>query len=258
MDEIDTEARNPVRSIRKAFDITERIRERNGATISELADDLDMPKSSVHSYVSTLYADDYIVKDGRQYQVGLRFLAIGDYARHRRDVYEVARPKADELAEETGERVYIVVEERGFGVYIYQAAGQNAVGLDAHIGRRLRMHCTGVGKALLAHLPAERVDRIVDFHGLPEESENTITDRDELKAELEVVRERGFAFDEGERHEALRCVAAPILDRNQQHPHAAISVAGPTSRLRGEQFREELPEIVRSTASEIELNLAYG
>jgi DNA-binding IclR family transcriptional regulator len=258
MDEIDAEARNPVRSIRKAFGITECIREREGATISELAEDLDMPKSSVHSYVSTLYADDYLVKEGREYQIGLRFLAVGNYARNRRDVYEVAQPKVEELAENTGERVYLVVEERGLGVYIYQAAGQNAVDVDAHVGRRLPMHNTGVGKALLAHLPADRLDRILDVHGMPSVNENTITDRAELEEQLEFIRDRGFAFDEGERHEALRCVAAPILDRNQQHPHAAISVAGPTSRLRGDRFREELPEIVRSTASEIELNLAYG
>jgi DNA-binding IclR family transcriptional regulator len=258
MDEIDAQAKNPVQSIRKAFHIVERIRERDGATVSEIAADLDIPKSSAHSYVSTLYADDLLVKDGRQYHVGLRFLTIGDDARNRREVYHVGKPKVERLANVTGERVFLTVEERGLGVYLYQAAGQNAVDVDAKIGWRLPMHNTAFGKALLAYLPPERVDRIVDVHGLPGETENTITDREELEVELEAIREREFAVDHGERHEAIRCVAAPILDRNRQHPHGAISVSGPSSRLRGERLRTELPEIVRSTAREIELNLAYG
>jgi DNA-binding IclR family transcriptional regulator len=258
MDEIEAEAKNPVQSITKVFDIVEYVAERDGASISELASALEMPKSSVHSYVSTLHAEEYLVKHGREYRIGLRFLTLGSKARLRKAVFDVAKPKAEQLAKDTGERVFVVVEERGLGVYIYQTSGANAVGLDARVGTRLPLHCTAVGKALLATLPSDRVDQIVETRGLSKVNQNTITDRTTLEDELETIRNRGYAIDYGERHETVRCVAAPVLDRNQANPHAAISVAGPANRLRGDWFEEDLPEIIRSTASEIELNLSYG
>jgi DNA-binding IclR family transcriptional regulator len=114
-----------------------------------------------------------------------------------------------------------------------------------------------MGKAILAHLPESRVHEILDRHGLPEKTEQTITERDALFEELSEIRERGVAFDREERLSGLRCVAVPILS-NSSRVEGALSVSGPTSRMQGERFESELPERLRSAANVIELNITYS
>jgi DNA-binding IclR family transcriptional regulator len=122
---------------------------------------------------------------------------------------------------------------------------------------RVGLHCTSLGKAILAYLPEERVDEIVDRWGLPARTADTITTREELDAELERIRERGYAQDNGERLSGLRCVAAPITDTDGV-AIGAVSVAGPTSRMKGERFESEIPERVQSVANVTEINLTYS
>jgi len=125
----------------------------------------------------------------------------------------------------------------------------------SYVGDRKHLHCTGVGKAILASLPEERVETIIEERGLPAMTENTVTDREELLAELAEIRERGVAFDDEEILEGLRCVAVPVSNQ-EKGLLGAISVAGPTSRMKGEQFREELPELVTDTANVVQINAA--
>lgn len=252
-----TEASNPVKSVVTTFDILQTLRRLDGAGVTELADELDLPKSSVHNYLSTLEQEEYVVKEEAEYYVGLRFLDLGRYARQRNDLYETARPELEAVAEETGELVNLLVEEHGQGVYVCRVRGDRAVNVAASTGHRVSLHNTGLGKAVLAHTPEERVDAILDEHGMSAETEHTITDRDELKSELAAVRERGVAFDREERLEGLRCVAVPLLDLDDR-PVGAISVAGPTSRMQGERYESELPQTLRNAANVIELNLTYS
>ena len=237
--------------------ILETLKEMDGAGVTEVANSLGLPKSTVHNHVSTLLRNEYVVKEGDTYRVGLRFLEFGEYIRNRMPIYDVARPEVERLAEETGELANLLVEEHGKGVYLCRAKGSRAVRLDTYAGMRVHLHCTALGKAILAHLPEERVREIVDTRGLPSRTGTTITDEDDLLAELEEIRERGVAHDEEERVAGLRCVAAPIknLDGNAL---GAISVSGPTSRMKGPRFHEEVPEDLISTANVIELNLNYS
>jgi DNA-binding IclR family transcriptional regulator len=122
---------------------------------------------------------------------------------------------------------------------------------------QVHLHCTALGKAILAYLPEERVREIIDTHGLPERTDATITDEEELFDELEGIRDRGYARDMEERVAGLLCVAAPIRNLDGD-PLGAISVSGPTSRMKGERFDEEVPEELTSTANVIELNLNYS
>jgi DNA-binding IclR family transcriptional regulator len=251
-------AKNPVKSTKKTFRIIEKLKELDGATISELDDHLDMLKSSIHNYLSTLEEVEYVVKEeDKTYHVGLRFLEAGSFARHRRQIYEAARPEVTELAEETGELANLLVEEHGRGVYIYRASGERAVKVDSFTGQRVYLHNTALGKAILSRLPREQVEAIIDRHGLPAETDRTITDREELFDELREIRERGVAFDREERLKGLRCVAAPVVSRTG-NIEGAISVAGPTSRISGERFEEELPERIQNVANIVELNITYS
>ena len=103
----------------------------------------------------------------------------------------------------------------------------------------------------------ERFDWILDRHGLPAETPNTVTSRSALEAELDEIRNRGVAFDGEERAEGVRCVAAPITD-NEDTLHGSVSVSGPSTRIKGERFRSEIPEAVQNAATVIGINMRYS
>ena len=120
----------------------------------------------------------------------------------------------------------------------------------------VHLQSTALGKAILAHTPRERVEQILDQHGLPQITENTITDRQELLDELEAVRERGFAIDDEERISGIWCIGAPI--KSDDRVLGAVSVSGPTSRMKNERLNDEVANMMRSTANVIEVNSTYS
>lgn len=249
------DGRAPIKSAETTFEIVETLVEMDGAGVSELAEQLDKPISTVYDHLQTLLNRRYVVKTGETYHVGTRFLEIGEFARNRMKIYEVAKPEVQELAEKTNEHANIMVEEHGLGVFLYKAEGDNAVELDTLPGMRVPLQTTSLGKSIMAHLPEERVHEILDRQGMPQITENTITDRDELFDELETIRERDYALDHEERIEGMRCVAAPI---KVDDVLGAVSVSGPTHRLNGDRFQEEIPNMVLRTANVIEVNLKYS
>jgi len=251
------QAKHAVKSVETGFNILDTLKELNGAGVSELATHLEIPKSTVHNYLSTLVQEEYVVKDGPIYRVGIRSLEYGAYARAQLDIYEIAKPEVDELATTTGELANLMIEEHGRGSYLHRARGEKAVQVEAHVGTRVPLHGTALGKAILAYLPEERVDEIVDRHGLGEATSNTITDQAMLDKELSQVREKGVAFDDEERIGGLRCVAAPILSKDDRIL-GAISVSGPSNRIRGDYFNDELPSRVLEVVNVIELNVTYS
>ncbi|WP_416841740.1 IclR family transcriptional regulator [Haloferax sp. DFSO52] len=248
---------NKVKSVKKTFDIINTVQALDGASLTTLSQQMGMPKSTAHNYLKSLEEAEYLVNDGGTYRVGIRFLEHGAYARNRMKIHEIAKPEIDKLAADTGELANLLVEEHGLGSYLHRARGDDAVQVEAHVGTRVYLHSTGLGKAILANLPAERRDEILDERGLPERTPQTTTNRYELLDELEEIRERGFAFDDEERLKGLRCVAAPIHS-NSDRVIGAISISGPTNRLRGERYREELPNKLLEAMNVIELNITHS
>ena len=250
-------AKNPVQAVDRTLRILEVIQENNGATVSEIADEVEIGMSAVHNHLSTLADRGYVVKNDRTYDIGLSFLGLGAYARNQTDIYGIARPEIDRLAEETGELASLLIMRGGMGVYLYQREGENAVELDTHLGKRVHLHCTGLGKALLGFLPEEEVHEILDQQGMPRMTVNTITNRDELFAELEQIRERSYAIDQEERLNGLRCLAAPITD-GEDRAIAAISVSCPIHRVSDDWFFDELSDKVLGAANVIEIKRNYS
>ena len=123
--------------------------------------------------------------------------------------------------------------------------------------RLLGTYTFALGKAILAHTPESRVEEILDRHGMPAITSNTVTERDALYEQFEAIRESGIAFDDEERVKGLRTVAAPILTHDEE-VLGAISVAAPTSRMKDERFREQIPELVKNAANVVELNIRYS
>ena len=258
MDETDPRPGNEVKSVRKAIRLVEALQELDGARVTELANHLEWPKSTIHSHVETLENCGYVVKEGDVYYLGLRFMGIGEYVKHRDEVYSLVEPRIEALADRTGERVQFVTEEHGESVFIRIAAGEHAVRTGTRIGRPRRMlHATASGKAILAFKPEEEVREIVRTVGLPEFTPNTITDEDALFAELEEIRDRGVAFNYEEHIEGLRAVAAPVK-RQDGSVVGSIAVSGPAHRMQGEQFSDELPTVIRGVCNEIELDIVYA
>lgn len=246
-----------VKSAATLLSVVEGVRELNGARVTELADHLDVGKSTVHRHLSTLEANEYVVQEGDTYHLGLRFLGLGEYARERNPVYAMARPIVDQLAEETEERALFMTEEHGRAVYLYRGLGAHAVRTNSKIGTRRYLHTIAGGKAMLAHLSDQRIDSIIDRWGLPSETSMTITNRADLTAELERVRECGVAFNREECIDGLQAVAAPVLGPDGTVV-GALSVSGPTHRMKGEWLEAEIPDLLLGSANELELNLEYA
>ena len=246
-----------VQSVEKAFEILEHIRDTEGAGVTEIADVLSVSKSTAHSHLSTLTDLGYLVQLDGEYRLSLQFLEFGHQARARYNLYEAAKSEADQLAQATGERCQIMVVEGFSGVYIYQTAGEQAVQTDSHIGSTVDLHCTAVGKSYLAHFSEEGLEAYFDEVGLPARTEHTITDREEFRAELETIRERGYAINDEERIEGMRAVGAPIIT-DEGDLLAAISVSVPTTRIADTVHESELPEQVRRSARVIAIRTTYS
>jgi DNA-binding IclR family transcriptional regulator len=245
-----------VEAVQTTLDIIELLLERDGAGITEIADELDRSKGTIHGHISTLHKNEYVIKEDETYRLSLRHLELGETVRGRLQIYDVVTEELDDLSASCGELAQFAMSEHGQAVYIYKSAGENAVQSASSPGKREYMHCLSLGKAMMAHMSDSRVNEIIDRHGLPKYTENTITTKKELLAELEDIRERGYAFDREEKIQGLRCVAAPVTTENEII--GAISISGPASRFEGEFYEEELPSMVTRSANVIEINSQFS
>lgn len=242
-----------------SFAIVERLRdEPEGIDITTLASALDVSKSTVYNHLQTLRQLGYVRKDGDLYVLGLQFLTLGDQARRRYSLYDYAKQETDELVESVGERAQVMVEENGRGIYIYQAKADQGIQTDSHIGTVVNLHATAVGKAYLAHLPEQERDELLSEIALREETPQTSTDQEALLADLKEVRDRGYAFNDEEKTVGMRAVGAPISSDEDGSVIGAISVSGPTTRLDGDWYREEIPEMVTQAAKVISIRMTYS
>ncbi|RDZ42113.1 IclR family transcriptional regulator [Haloferax sp. Atlit-19N] len=253
----DDEQRRPVTTAATSLGILERLKSGGSMGPTGLASELGLAKSTVHRHLKTLERKGFVVPDDDGYRVGLRLLDFGIYARDQHQLYEVAKPKLDELAEQTGEKVWCVTEEQGRGFHLYGAAGAHSVRTPAREGTRSYLHQLAAGKAILSAFPDERVRDIVDRHGLPAKTPKTITAPDALFEELATIRERGFALNREEIVPKLHAVGVAVTD-NEGHPVGAISISGPSNRLRGDRLTGDLADLLLGAANEVEINLNFS
>lgn len=248
----------PKRSVKTAttvFGIIEYLLEAGGADVAEIADVQGMARSTVHNHLATLSNLEYVVKADGTYRLSLKFLNHGMLVREELPLTQVAPPIIEQLSAETGEVSWIIVEEHGRAVYLLKETGENAVKTRGYVGKRTTMHDIAAGKAILAHLPEQKVADIIETYGLPRRSENTITDEDALYSELETVRERGYAINKGETMKKVWAMASPIMKHDSVC--GAVGVAGPKHRMSGERFTDSMPAKVLEAADTIELELEY-
>ncbi|WP_306060322.1 IclR family transcriptional regulator [Natronococcus wangiae] len=245
-----------VKTASKLFMIIEAVQKLDEPTHTDLSNHLDLAKSTTHNYVDTLVESGYLVEDDGVYRLSLRFLDHGVHAKRTLPIARISPPILEQLAADTDEAVWLMVEERGYTVGLEKAMGERAVQTAGRIGRHTRFHYHAPGKALLSQMPESRVEELIDQQGLPRKTAHTITDYETLREELEEVRDRGVAFDVGEAIQGIRSVAAPVVSDGSLE--GAIAVVGPENRLRDDYFRSELPNLVSGAANELELRLEYG
>lgn len=244
-----------VKSTEKAVEILEYLAANKQGRISQIAQDTGMAKSTVHRHLYTLRKHRLVGKEADIYYPGLGLLKLGELARNRKLAYPEAGKTVEDLANETGERSQFVVEEQRFGVYVYGARGEQGVKTNPRIGKRLPLHATATGKAILAHAPDQLVEGVIE-RGLERLNEHTITGRDQLLAELEEIRERGYSSNNQENIVGLRAVGVPIKHANGALI-GALSVSGPIQRFKGEWYEETLPQLLLESANELEINIEH-
>lgn len=245
-------------AVRKTLDIVEALWDADGAGVTELTELTGLPKSTVHAHLSTLRAKGYVVRTDSAYELSLRFLAFGEHVKHSEPLYGAAEIPVEDLAEQTGERVLCATYQNGLGTTLCVGEGRRSASSDIDVGTHFYLHASALGKAILAHLPDDEVEAVVDEWGLPAFTDTTITDRDALFEELQTVREEGVSYNHGEHVPGVYAVAAPVMDADEDEVHGAVSVLGPARRLESEWESEELRDRLLATANTIEVNLMFA
>ncbi len=246
-----------VRSVSRAVRILEVFGQGSALTVTEVARSLRLPKSSVYELLATLAAEGLVEKDGSngRYRLGLRLLDLAHAVRHNLEVGRVARPLLEKLAARLDETVQLTVLDRDQILYIDGCESTRQLRTFFDLGDRAPLHCTALGKAILAFLPPPEIERIIRAKGLRRFTANTLTRVDALRSELARTAERGYSIDNMEHEEGVRCIGAPIRDR-EGAVSASISVSGPSTRLPPERDAE-IARLVVQAAEEISRRLGY-
>jgi len=245
-----------VQSVEHTIDILDFVRENEETRIRDIAESIDLSKPSIHTHLTTLCGCGYLIQNGETYKLGMEFIPMGEYVKNHIDIYRYGRTVLDELAAEKEEATHLVVEHDGLEMTVYESWGEHAVATNYHThirGKPQHLHYSSTGKSILAHLPETRVEEIIDNHGLPERTKNTITDPETLFDQLENIREQGYALNDQEEIHGIRAVGAPILNKDGD-VLGALSVSGPTKRLSDDAIKTDLPERVMHAANVIEIN----
>jgi len=250
----------PLKSLCRANRIVERLVEMKSATVQELANEFDMPLSTMYEYVNTLETINQISKgsDGR-YRVTSFFLEIGNQVRRNADIYNEAEPELRRLADRTGEFAGLMIKEDNLGVLLSMKKGDKVKRLQVnrtYPGVKSRLNTTAYGKAILAQLSDDEIQDVTDQYGLHPRTENTVTDLEALLEEMELIRDRGYALDDEECFDGMRGIGVPIISKKDDLV-GGIALYGPPNRLNDDVFFEEFPSVVQEYADIIQGNLEY-
>jgi len=216
--------------------------------VTEIAERVGLHKSTVHRFMVNLDAAGLVERNPRsgRYRLGLHIFELGGLVMQRMNLWDEALPFLEGLVRDTGETGHLAVLDGGEAIYIERVEARRPLRVPSAIGRGYPAHATNLGKVLLADLPRERVVEIVATHGLAAYTRNTITELPELELELERIRERGYAIDDEEYDEGLRCIGAGVRDHSGRVV-SALGIGGPVTRITPERV-EELSRLVINAA----------
>jgi len=225
-------------------------------SLSVISRRLEMPKSTAHNLLATLLTQGLVEKvEGDAYAVGTELVALSQRVRVNIEVRDPAAPLLRKLADICRESVYLTVRDGDYALYIYAIESSHRLQARTAVGDRAPLHCTSVGKAILAWLPPWEAAGVIERVGLPRFTEQTITAPAQLHEELARTRSRGYALDRGEHEASAYCIGAPILGRGGA-VIGACSVSGRDRKIIGER-RTGLAKGVMGAALEISRRMGY-
>jgi len=232
-----------VQSIERAFGLLETMADHGGTMgLSQLAAESGLPLPTIHRLLRTLVDLGYLRQDSsRQYVLAPRLIRLGESSGAMLSVW--AKPHLDRLVAELGESANLAMLDGDEIVYVAQVPSKHSMRMFTEVGRRVFVHCTGVGKAVLAQLPDATVREIVRRVGMPAQTDHSITDPDALVAELDRIRERGWAEDDGEQEVGVHCFAVPVPGTPVP---TAISVSGPAERVTRDAGERIIPVLLQA------------
>lgn len=248
---------NTIGSVETTFSIINQLQTDGSCGVTELADKLGIPKSTVYKHLQTLSNIGYVRADNGTYQLGLKFLEHGGWIRDRCRIYVYGRSKVESLANTVNEMVVLSIRDEDRGVFLFNSNDQYNLQESIPLGKRFYLHQTAAGKAMLAALDDEPRRRLLNQIEFPPSTAATITDREELITEIETVQQQGFALNHGERDPEIQAVAAPVYDYETDRV-GAISISTPTESPNRDALDNRYADDVKRVASKLSLQLKYS
>lgn len=225
--------------------------------VTDIATELGLNKSTVHNILDTFEQAGWVDQDRatRRYTLGMQVLALGNVVREGLSLRKAALASMEALVRLFSETVHLAIAQDGRVIYIESLQPPTVSLSRLAAGKAAPLHCTGVGKALLAFMSDDEVRHVVDIHGLPRFTSNTIVERRALAVALEGVRTRGYAIDNMEHEWGIRCIAAPIRDEDGKVV-ASLSVSAPSERLPLDGIEASASRVVKA-AGQVSMRLGY-
>ncbi|AIY06667.1 transcriptional regulator, IclR family [Planococcus sp. PAMC 21323] len=248
-----------VQSIERAFKLLEVLSEfPDGIQITRLAEKVNLSKSTVHRLLATLIDLKYVSKDREteKYRIGYRLIYLSRNLIDNIDIISIAKPFLEDLSAEVNETIHLCIEDCGEVLYVDKIESNQTIRMISKIGNRAPMYCTGVGKALLSGMNREQFDNVANKTNFIIHTPTTISTKEELWNEVQLIKQQGYALDNVEHEEGIRCIAAPIFN-SEKKIIASFSIAGPSNRITMERIEFELIEKIRKTSLDISRMLDY-
>lgn len=252
------EAKNPVQSAERIFQVMEMLAEHGEMGLMELSAALHLHKSTVHRLLMSLIYMGYARQDEstQKYMLSYKIVSMAGKVLERTDILQVAKPYMERLSDLSSEAVHLVQREGNNILYIYKIEAKvGTIRMFSHVGMVYPMYCSGVGKAIMATLPEKEVQKIWNESVIEQKTSKTITDYTRMQEVLAEVRRNGYALDEEENEKGVRCIAA-CLYGHQKDVKYAFSISGPTSRMTKERVKELSVDVLK-VREELSRELGY-
>lgn len=261
VEEGDGELLGRVQSLVRAFALLDELAKSDGMNLSEISRKVKLPRSTVHRLLTTMEALRYVEFDRQTHlwAIGVQAFAVGAAFAQTRDLGQLGRPIMRSLMSEVHHPVNIAVQEGSGMCYVGQVAAQGITSTVVRPGACLPMHTTASGKVLMAHWQLSELDRFLEGRSFARRTRQSIVDPLALRDELALVRQRGYAIDDEEQADGLRCVAALVTDRYGM-PKASLSISDGVSRLERARMDDVGPMLMlaaRQMSSEIAAQLGF-
>lgn len=248
-----------LQSVTRALSVLELLDAHGELGVTEIGQMLSLEKSTAFRLVSTLKACKYIVQNAAnsKYSNSYKLFQMGSNVARNTGLPKMGHPFMLELSSRTGEAVNLAVLDGSKALYISKIESTDSIKVCMNLGQSIPLHCTALGKALIAHLPENRVRELLRDEPFVRFTSNTVSNMNELVEELARIRARGYSIDNEEHIKGIRCIASPVFDSTGQVP-AALSIALPQFRFDENPERERLYDLVRDVARRFSRSLGWA